>query len=127
MKTLNLENDIKQLYKIQEILTDEIGKYDFQLNLIVEELFANIVHYSHANSIKLNYHYDTDKSIIYLEFVDDGIMFNPLQKENPEKVDNIEDAKIGGLGIYLTKNMVDKIEYDYIDNENHLKIVKKVK
>ena len=61
-----------------------------------------------------------------LEFIDYGIEFNPLSKENPKTPDNIDDALIGGLGIFLTKQIADELDYSYINGENHLKIIKKV-
>ena len=38
----------------------------------------------------------------------------------------IDEAQIGGLGIFLTKQISDELYYNYIDGENHLKIIKKV-
>jgi len=40
---------------------------------------------------------------------------------------DIEDVKVGGLGIHLVKKMADKMSYDYIASCNHLKIIKDVK
>ena len=62
-----------------------------------------------------------------LEFIDNGIEFNPLLTEDPETSDNIDEVKIGGLGIFLTKQMSDDMSYEYKNSENHLKIVKNVK
>ena len=39
---------------------------------------------------------------------------------------NIEEAEIGGLGIYLTKELADELEYQYENDENHLIIIKNV-
>lgn len=127
MKTLKLKNDIKELYHINSTIHNEVKIEDFQLDLIIEEIFSNIINYSNADYIMINYNFDNENNTIYLEFIDNGIPHNPLLKEDPEKVDNIEEARIGGLGIYLTKNIADKIEYHNINNENHLKIIKKVK
>ena len=61
-----------------------------------------------------------------VEFIDNGIEFNPLLKENPKTPKNIEEAEIGGLGIYLTKELADELEYQYENDENHLIIIKNV-
>ncbi len=42
-----------------------------------------------------------------------------------KKPNSIENTAIGGLGIFLTKEMSDGIEYNHVDGENHLKIFKK--
>ena len=52
--------------------------------------------------------------------------FNPLLKKTPDLPENIEDAKIGGLGIFLTKEIADNLNYQYQNGENHLKIIKNV-
>jgi anti-sigma regulatory factor (Ser/Thr protein kinase) len=67
-----------------------------------------------------------DNPTLTIEFIDNGIEFNPLLNENPNLPDTIEDAEIGGLGIFLSKELADELEYDYINGENHLKIIKKV-
>ena len=116
--------DINELYRLNEFINDLIQKEDFQVDLILEEVFANIVEYSESKYIDI--YADFKNPTLTVEFVDNGIPFNPLLKEDPELPDNIDDAKIGGLGIFLTKEMADEIDYHYINGENHLKIVKKV-
>ena len=61
-----------------------------------------------------------------MEFVDNGVEFNPLLKGDVNLPDNIDDAEIGGLGIHITRELSDDISYEYINDENHLKIIKKV-
>ena len=65
-------------------------------------------------------------STLTLEFIDNGIEFNPILKEDYEIPNDIDEADIGGLGIFLTKEMADGLEYHHINGENHLKIIKKV-
>jgi len=124
MNFLKLDMDINELYRLNEFINDLIQKEDFQVDLILEEVFANIVEYSKSKYIDI--YADFKNPTLTVEFVDNGIPFNPLLKEDPELPDNIDDAKIGGLGIFLTKEMADEIDYHYINGENHLKIVKKV-
>ena len=62
-----------------------------------------------------------------MEFIDDGIQFNPIESESPDSPDTIDEAEIGGLGIHLVKNLTDELNYEYENNENHLTIIKKVK
>lgn len=76
--------------------------------MIVEEIFVNIVDYSKT------------------EFIDNGIEFNPLLKEDPEIPTSIDEANIGGPGIFLTKEMADELYHNFKNDENHLKIIKKV-
>ena len=116
--------DINELYRLNEFVNNLIQKEDFQVDLILEEVFANIVEYS--NSEFVDVYADFENETLTMEFVDNGIPFNPLLKEDPDFPDNIDDAKIGGLGIFMTKETADELNYQYINGENHLKIIKKV-
>lgn len=125
MSSISLKPKLTDLYKLNQYIFNILKKEDFQVNLIVEEIFVNIVKYSNPQFITVEASFEDQ--ILTLEFIDDGFEFNPLKKENPKFYDNIEDTEIGGLGIYLTKEMADELDYQYVNGENHLKIIKKVK
>ena len=124
MNSITLKPEINELYTLNDFILNELGKEILQVNLIVEEVFANIIDYSNADSIIVNAEFD--KPLLTVEFIDNGVEFNPLLKENPLLPDTIDEAQIGGLGIFLTKEIADELDYSYIDGENHLKIIKKV-
>lgn len=124
MNSLKLNLDNSELYKLNEFIYNIIKKEDMQVELILEEIFINIVEYSNSEFINVNAEFEN--SVLSIEFIDNGIPFNPLLKEDPELPTSIDEATIGGLGIFLTKKMADNLEYQYINNENHLKIIKKV-
>ena len=124
MNSISLKPELKELYTLNEFILNELPEENIQVNLILEEIFVNIVEYSKADYIKVNAEFETP--ILTIEFIDNGIEFNPLLKKAPETPETIEDAKIGGLGIFLTKEMADNLEYYYQNGENHLKIIKNV-
>ena len=124
MNSIKLNPELNELYTLNEFILNKIKEENLQVNLIVEEIFVNIVNYSETDFIKVNVGFDNPT--LTLEFIDNGKEFNPITHENPEIPENIEDAQIGGLGIFLTKEMADEITYDYINGENHLKIIKNV-
>lgn len=124
MNSITLKPEIQQLYKLEEFIQDELPQKNIQVKLIVEEIFVNIADYSKTEFITVNVEYD--KPTLTLEFIDNGIEFNPLLKEDPNRPTNIDDTEIGGLGIFLTKNIADELDYHYINGENHLKIIKNV-
>ncbi|MBE6489824.1 MAG: ATP-binding protein [Methanobrevibacter sp.] len=124
MNSILLKPEINELYTLNEFVLNELKKEDLKVNLIVEEIFANIINYSQTDYIKVNIKFE--KPILTIEFIDNGMEFNPLKKENPEPPENIEDAQIGGVGVFLIKEIADELYYSYTNGENHLKIIKNV-
>jgi anti-sigma regulatory factor (Ser/Thr protein kinase) len=124
MNSITLKPELTELYAMNEFILNELGEENIQVNLIAEEIFVNIVKYSKTEFITVNAEYN--EQTLTLEFVDNGIEFNPLLKEDPETPETIDDAQIGGLGIFLTKQMADELYYHNVNGENHLKIIKKV-
>jgi anti-sigma regulatory factor (Ser/Thr protein kinase) len=124
MNSISLKPELKELYALNEFISNELEEENFQVSLIVEEIFVNIVKYSKTDFIKVNVEFK--KPTLTMEFIDNGIEFNPLLKENLQLPENIDEAEIGGLGIMLTKEISDELNYKYVNNENHLKIVKNV-
>ena len=125
MNSITLKPKLTELYTLNKFISDELPKENHQVNLIVEEVFVNIVNYSKTDFVTVNVEYE-NKTLV-LEFIDNGIEFNPLLKKNPNIPKSIDEAQIGGLGIFLAKKMSDEIYYHNINGENHLKIIKKVK
>lgn len=123
MNSLKLKVELKQLYNLNEFIEEHYPNQDITLKLVVEEIFVNIVNYSNAEYIIVNIEANNDLTI---EFIDNGIQFDPTLKEDPETPKNLDETQIGGLGIILVKNYADEIIYTYENNENHLKIIKKV-
>lgn len=124
MNSITLKPELNELYTLNEFILNELPEENLQVNLIVEEVFVNIINYSKTDFITVNVEYDNHT--LTLEFIDNGIEFNPLLKKDPSMPDNIDEAQIGGLGIFLTKKMSDELYYHYNNNENHLKIIKNV-
>lgn len=125
MTSITLKPELSELNTLNQFISNELGKENIQVNLIVEEIFVNIINYSKADIITVNVEFDDNT--LTLEFIDNGIEFNPLLTEDPKTSDNIDEVKIGGLGIFLIKQMSDDMSYEYKNGENHLKIVKNVK
>ena len=92
-----------------------------KLDLCGEEIFANISFYAYPEkngNIEVELKISNGKLIF--EFKDDGIEFNPLEKPDPDINLPPEERPIGGLGIYMVKQMVDDISYKRENNKNIL-------
>jgi len=98
----------------------------YKLRLAMEEILVNTINYSfqdqneHDIYVKINCHEEK----VVVEFVDDGIEFNPLNAPEPQDIP-LEEKIPGGVGIYLVKTMMDTFEYQRQDGKNILTISKK--
>lgn len=96
--------------------------------LSAEEVFANIANYAFPNIKGLARVTFTcgDDRMLTLTFEDDGIPYNPLKKADPDLTLSAEDRRIGGLGIFLIKKMMDEVIYDNSNGTNQLILRKKI-
>ena len=101
----------------------------YQVTLALEEIFANISKYAYPSGkgmIDIFYEIDKDEKQLKVIIKDKGTAFNPLEKEDPDLGASVSERKIGGLGIYIVKNIIDDIQYQRINNENVLKLIKQL-
>lgn len=96
-----------------------------KIDICIEELFVNVANYAYPEAtedtpgrVRVAYIYHPDPQGITIEISDEGTPFDPLAKDDPQAPNSIEEAKIGGLGIFMTKTIADDISYTYRDNCN---------
>lgn len=132
---INSKKD-KGLYDVLSAVGDLISEYEisfefnFQIEVIIEEIFINIVKHAYKDEdriIKINYEVLDNPLRFHIIFVDDGNMFNPLEYDDPNLSDDINERKVGSLGIYIVKEYADEINYNYKNNQNVLSIIKNMK
>lgn len=108
---------------------EEVGcpmKEQMQIDVAAEEIFVNIASYAYAPGRgKVMIHMDTNEGEAAITFVDSGMQYDPLAKEDPDVTLSAEDRQIGGLGIFMVKNSMDDVRYEYKDNKNKLTLVKR--
>ncbi len=98
-----------------------------EIEIAVEEIFVNIASYAYPPgtgvvSVETDISGKPEKLIA--RFVDNGIKYDPLEKEDPDVGLSVEDTFIGGLGIFITKESMDDVVYEYKENKNILIITK---
>lgn len=99
------------------------------LELSVEEAYVNIANYaygSESGKVLIRCRVDENPLHVTVQFIDCGIPFNPLEKEDPDTSLEIEGKKIGGMGILLIKKYADQVDYEYRDKKNILTIKKRL-
>lgn len=118
---------IEFLMSSPDIPDDEV--LQFKLRLSIEEAVENVVRYAYDGGIgwlEAGTSLDEDSLVLTIELRDAGVPFNPLEKEDPDVTLSADERKIGGLGIFLCKKMMDSIEYRYENGNNVLTMTKKV-
>ena len=135
MQELTIEAKIENLDEVLAFVDErleEIGcsmKTQMQIDVAVEEVFVNIASYAYTpgiGSATVRIESSQDPAAVTITFVDRGIPYNPLLKEDPDVTLSAEERAIGGLGIYMVKKAVDDISYVYRDGQNILSISKTI-
>ena len=103
------------------------AKSRMQMELAVEEIFVNIANYAYApekGKATVRVEVSGDPVTVAITFTDRGIPYDPLKKEDPDVTLSAEERGIGGLGIFMTKKIMDDVCYEYRDGQNILTLKK---
>ena len=98
-----------------------------QIDVAVEEIFINIASYAYApekGKASVRVEIGRDPLTVTITFVDHGVPYDPLSKEDPLLDVPVSEREIGGLGIFLTKKLMDNVSYEYRDGKNILTLKK---
>jgi sigma-B regulation protein RsbU (phosphoserine phosphatase) len=100
-------------------------KVRLKINVVFDELLTNIISYAYQDNMEHDIGIKVELSAdrLKVSMVDDGIPFNPLGVETPDTELPLEERKIGGLGIHLVRNLVDKVSYRRRIDKNVITVV----
>jgi anti-sigma regulatory factor (Ser/Thr protein kinase) len=96
------------------------------VNLALDELITNTISYgvvdqrSHRIRVTLR----LDHGRLMVEILDDGRPFAPFGGADPDVTRSIEDRPIGGLGIYFVRKLMDHVDYQHVNGQNRVTLVK---
>ena len=105
-------------------------KAQMQIDVALEEIFINIANYAYQPgkgpaTVRVDV---TDNPLtVTITFVDHGIPYDPLAKDDPDVTLPADEREIGGLGIFMVKQSMDDVIYEYRDGHNILTIKKALK
>jgi anti-sigma regulatory factor (Ser/Thr protein kinase) len=128
MQHLTLPGNLDSLSEIGKFVysaASEAGldkKAAYKLRLAVDEIASNIIIHGYeeagfSGDVVVLAKIDPETLTITLE--DSSAPFDPRGKGRPDHIDRpVEERPIGGLGIFLTLESVDKFEYEYANNRN---------
>lgn len=101
------------------------GQFKRQVGIVIEEVYTNICSYAYPDKpggVKIDM--AAGGGQMELTFTDSGAAYNPLEKKDPDITAQLEERKIGGLGIFMVKQIMDDVSYYRSDGRNVLRMVK---
>jgi anti-sigma regulatory factor (Ser/Thr protein kinase) len=129
---LRLRNSLDELGKLESTLGDFCAQYKvpkhatLRLRLVADELLSNVIRYGFPNGgehvIQVGFAVVDQK--ILMTITDDGIPFNPFNRPVPDVDAGLEDRNVGGLGIHLVRNVMDKVAYERVAGHNQVTMLK---
>ena len=97
-----------------------------QIDVAVDEIFTNIVSYAYASEAgSVSISIGAGEEVV-IRFEDSGKPYDPLEHAPPDFHKPLEDRTHGGLGIYLVKHLMDKVDYSRVNDKNVLTMTKKI-
>ncbi|MDD5766185.1 MAG: ATP-binding protein [Candidatus Marinimicrobia bacterium] len=130
---ISIINQIPEIEKVCDSVSafgEENGlstKIIFAFHLALDEILTNIISYGYRDKDEhvIDINLSLQAGALALEILDDSVPFDPSEAPVPDINQPLEERKIGGLGIYLVKNLMDEVEYKSKDGINRLTLKKK--
>ena len=135
MDEMNVAATLENLDTAMGFIEEHLVSYgcpetaQMQVMLAAEEVYVNIANYAYnpevgPATIQVEVHEAPLEVVI--TFMDNGKPFDPLAKGDPDITLSADDREIGGLGIFLVKQTMDDVHYEYTDGRNVLRIRKRL-
>ena len=132
--TLTLKNDLAELTRAAEAIEthgESRGwpmKWIMNATLSLDELITNIVSYGYRDreerEILVTLTEEDGALVVVLE--DDGIAFDPFSAApEPDLEAGVEERRIGGLGVYFVKSLMDEVAYERRDGRNRITLIQR--
>ena len=137
MKEIQIEAKADRLYELQAFLEEELERIGCppelvpELDMVAEEIFVNIASYAYPEdapekTARAAIDFNDETRTVLLRFYDRGRPYDPLSGKMPDLTLPPEERPIGGLGVYLVKEFMDEVRYEYRDGYNILSAEKRL-
>ncbi|MBR5745106.1 MAG: ATP-binding protein, partial [Muribaculaceae bacterium] len=134
--SVEMTSDINQITRLEGLCNSLRDKFSIEqqlatrLNVALEEAVSNVILYGFNNNDnpknRLSVSARKSSGKIIIKIVDNARAFDPTAKDDPDTTLDADERPIGGLGIYLIRQIMDTVNYERIDNQNILTITKKL-
>lgn len=135
MKELTIDATVENIVAVTSFVEGELEtlgcpmRAQMQIAVAIDELFGNIAHYAYNPDVgpaTVRVEVMESPLAVVITFIDNGVQYDPLAREDPDTTLSADEREIGGLGIYMVKKSMDEITYEYKDGQNILRIRKTI-
>ena len=131
--TLTLRNDVQDVPQLAAFIDEVCETMGFntsvtmQMNLAMEEAVVNVMNYAYPKGEQGDIVIEAEEVGDNVRFViiDGGTPFDPTSEADADTTLSAEERPIGGLGIFLVRQLMDSVSYEYKDGKNRLTLLKK--
>lgn len=133
-KEMCIKNQVEELERVARFI-DEIGEelsldmeLQMNLNLVMEEMVSNIIFYAYPEGVEATIELlaECDGKELTLILSDQGRAFDPTLKENFDMDVNPAERELGGMGIFIVKNIMNQVTYQRLEGRNLLTMKKSI-
>jgi anti-sigma regulatory factor (Ser/Thr protein kinase) len=119
---------VRNLVSTLERNCDLPAKVVFDINVVLDELLSNIIHYGYADKAEHQIHIKLSKrdAAVEIAIEDDGKAFNPLAAPAPDLTLPLAERPVGGLGVHFVKQLMDDVKYQRDNNNNYMFLKKNI-
>ena len=134
-KELKLKNQVGELERVNRFI-EEIGnelglsmELRMNMNLVMEEMVSNVIFYAYPKDVEgeIELEAECDGNELCFVLSDSGKEFDPTQKEDANPDINPTEREIGGMGIYIVKNIMNEVSYQRLEGKNLLTMRKNIR
>jgi anti-sigma regulatory factor (Ser/Thr protein kinase) len=130
--TLTLHNDLAEISRMLDgfeafaacnhIPTAAVS----EIALALDEVVSNVINYAWMDEFRHEFilSLSVDEDCLTATLVDDGMAYDPSMRAPVSLPDDLDDWTVGGLGIYLARTVIDRLEYRREDGFNKLTLFK---
>ena len=122
-----IDAKVENLPDVLAFIDAELEKVDcpmkaqMQIDIAVEEIFVNIANYAYTpGEGRAVIGILAEPGRAEITFADTGMPYDPLAREDPDITLSAEERDVGGLGVYMVKQTMDDVHYEYRDGRTHL-------
>ena len=134
-KEIKIKNHVAELEHVAafvEEIGEELGldmEMQMNLNLVMEEMVSNVIFYAYPQGTEAEIELvaESDGKEVTFVLSDSGKEFDPTMKEGVNTDINPAERDIGGMGIFIVKNIMNKVSYQRLEGKNLLTMKKDIK